>query len=393
MGRTPADEKWPQNAAEPRAWHYLIAFVPPFLALAAPVYMYGKASQRSLGYGANALYVYVILPVLDYCHDLATRTDQVSRTGHGPGSTEQVASRRKTRLLREAPVFRAMILVHSFICLSSLFGVISLILSPSAQAAGATPQSLLEKTLLVFSCGTVIAGGTAGAHELYHRVDRSSRLERFVSWLFMAVTLNPWFMQDHHNHHRHVATYNDPSSARKGESVYHYFWRFNLGTIANASQDANQRIRKTRSASGSEFAAACALLTDPFYGGCLMSVATVLILRATLSMDSLYVVLGFAFWGVVLTSIASYLEHYGLSRRADEPVLPRHSWNNPQVFSNITTWSLGTHSHHHLNSSVIYPDLKMIGGPVHRYGLVGSTLLSLVPLAFFRVTDPLIPVD
>ena len=65
--------------------------------------------------------------------------------------------------------------------------------------------------------------------------------------------------------------------------------------------------------------------------------------------------LAYSFVIVCMLEAINYLEHYGLQRKIDangnyESVSIKHSWNAPQVITNLILFKLQRHSDHHANA-------------------------------------------
>ncbi len=70
------------------------------------------------------------------------------------------------------------------------------------------------------------------AHELGHRPNKT---ERLLAEILLLTSLEMHFIPYHNNgHHFNVATPNDPATARKGEMVYAFWFRSQLGSYVQA---------------------------------------------------------------------------------------------------------------------------------------------------------------
>ncbi|MEM6640958.1 MAG: fatty acid desaturase, partial [Pseudomonadota bacterium] len=96
-----------------------------------------------------------------------------------------------------------------------------------------TELGLFGKIGWVMSHGLV--GGTLGinvAHELIHK---NTRLEKRLGDALLAMVCYPGFRIEHiYGHHRHVSTPEDRSSARFGQSLFHFLPRAIAGNVAAA---------------------------------------------------------------------------------------------------------------------------------------------------------------
>ena len=103
-----------------------------------------------------------------------------------------------------------------------------------------------ELTGMTLSCGIVI--GTCGinvGHELGHR---NSLLEQTLAKTLLLPALYMHFFIEHNlGHHRHVATPNDPASAKKGEILYFFWLKSIIGSYRNAWRLEAKRLQKSES--------------------------------------------------------------------------------------------------------------------------------------------------
>ena len=243
---------------------------------------------------------------------------------------------------------------------------------------------------LVVSVGTM--GGAIGityAHELVHR---SSRFERALGDVLLALVSYPHFATEHvHGHHRHVATPQDPATARLGESFFHFLPRTVFGSLTHAWTIAcEQQSRRGRGA---------------------WHPANVMF-RYVATMAVIYAGVGW-YWGprgllffilqgivaFVLLEGINYVEHYGLMRAEESPgrfvrVSARHSWDSSHRVSNWLLINLARHADHHLSASRRYPALASRDlAPQLPAGYATMLLLALVPPLWRRVMDHRVPTD
>ncbi len=80
-------------------------------------------------------------------------------------------------------------------------------------------------------CFYGLDGGVLGinvAHELGHR---TTKFEQVFAKILLMTSLYPHFFIEHnYGHHKHVATADDPASARYNESLY-VFWIRSIGDL------------------------------------------------------------------------------------------------------------------------------------------------------------------
>lgn len=235
-------------------------------------------------------------------------------------------------------------------------------------------------TALGMMCGVV---GINVAHELGHR---SNSFDRFLSKTLLLSSLYSHFYIEHNRgHHRHVATPNDPATARRGEMLYIFWVRAMFGAWINSWKIEADRLKRDGKPWWSSQNEMLRLQ--------LIQLAAVIgIYLAFGAHVSLYFVVA-AFIGGLLLETVNYIEHYGLARNAAangryERVMPKHSWNSNHVYGRLLLFELSRHSDHHYKASTPYQLLDHIDeAPQLPTGYPGMMLLALLPPLFFAVMN------
>jgi alkane 1-monooxygenase len=241
-------------------------------------------------------------------------------------------------------------------------------------------------TAIGLTLSTGLAAGVFGflaAHEMIH--SRHPR-ERIWGLVMLAGVLDMQFAISHViGHHRRPATFEDPATARRGESLYAFWIRSVGGQAAEAWAFETQRLaRGGRARLGP--------------GNRLLAFAAIEI--------ALLVAVGFAGWralgffvaqaalAIVLLESFNYVAHYGLARRRRpdgrlEPLRPKHSWNSVRRMNNASLFNMGRHADHHRFSARPYNELEVLdGGAQLPCGYAGVILMALIPPLWRRVMDP-----
>lgn len=225
------------------------------------------------------------------------------------------------------------------------------------------------------------AQGITFAHELGHS---RHRVDRALGWILMAVVCYPQFMVEHYRgHHVRAATWDDPASARAGESLWAFLPRTLGGSLRSALQLEAQQIARLRRS----------WLASPLMGSLLGALVWVLALAAAGQWKMLVFWLlqsAFAIW---LLETVNYIEHYGLQRRtgADgrpEPFGVQHAWNADHVISNSVLANLQRHSDHHMHAWKPFAELEPLPGPQLPTGYAGCIFLAAVPPVWFALMQP-----
>ena len=226
-------------------------------------------------------------------------------------------------------------------------------------------------------------GGVSGslgitfAHELGHS---RSRLDRVLGWLLMGSVGYAHFMVEHYRgHHPRAATFEDPASARRGESL----WRFLKRTLGGSFLSA-WRLE----------AAQLTLLRRGWPRSVLLW-ATLTQLAAAGAIGLWLGPLALLFWlvqsayAVFLLEAINYIEHYGLQRSLQgsrpEPFGVMHAWNADHLLTNCTVANLQRHSDHHMHAWKPYPELEALPGPQLPSGYAGCLFLASVPPLWFAL--------
>ncbi len=221
----------------------------------------------------------------------------------------------------------------------------------------------------------------SNAHELIHRSSRF--LHRIGMWVYISLLFG------HHTsahvlvHHRHVATPDDPNSARLGESYYHFAYRAWIGSFRAGYMAERDRLNRVgRNAWRNPYVI--------YLAGAALMLLLAFALGGWASLLGYLAIAGHAQSQLLLSD---YVQHYGLSRRVNqtgkaEPVGTRHSWNAPHWYSSAMMLNAPRHSDHHAHPTHPYPALILPpDAPMLPRNLPIMASLALVPGLWRRVMD------
>ena len=247
-----------------------------------------------------------------------------------------------------------------------------------------------ETVGLILSTGVLLgANGINVGHELGHR---GSPVQRMLGKALLIPSLYMHFHIEHNRgHHLHVATRNDPSTARYGEALYVFWPRTLLMTYINAWKLEASRIHARRETG---IKAINGMLTYTFIQG-----IYVFCLVATFGLKAALTVLSAGIVGALLLETINYIEHYGLTRKQLESgkferVTDRHSWNSNHHIGRIVLYELTRHSDHHAIAGKPYQRLDhRDAAPQLPFGYPTSMLLAMCPPLWFRIMNKRVPAD
>jgi len=225
--------------------------------------------------------------------------------------------------------------------------------------------------------GVTGSQGITFAHELGHS---RSRLDRVLAWCLMASVNYSHFMVEHYRgHHPRAATFDDPASARRGETLWRFLPRTLGGSWVNAWRLEAQQLRQLHRG----------WVRSPLAWATVVQGAWLLVLAVAFGAHGLLFWLVQSAYAVFLLETINYIEHYGLQRAEvdgrREPFAMQHAWNADHRLTNGFIANLQRHSDHHLHAWKPYPTLEPLPGPQLPTGYAGCIWLASVPPLWFKV--------
>ena len=228
------------------------------------------------------------------------------------------------------------------------------------------------------TCGAL---GINVAHELGHR---KSKFERFLAKSLLLTSLYMHFYIEHNRgHHKNVSTHEDPSSARRGEWVFFFWFRsMIMGYISAWKIEAGQLRKKGLGPIN---------LKNEMLRFQVIQLAFLGLIYWAFGWLPMLCFLAAALIGIIQLETVNYIEHYGLSRTQKESgqyerVQPWHSWNSNHTLGRLFLFELSRHSDHHYLASRKYQILRHHeASPQMPTGYPGMMLLSMVPPLWFIV--------
>jgi alkane 1-monooxygenase len=259
--------------------------------------------------------------------------------------------------------------------------VLAQFLSISSLIYGISSGIIKDNWILAAAISTGTSSGTLAivvAHELIHRKEKAWN---FAGRFLLFTVFNPYFYVHHLRiHHKYVGTDEDPVSAKFGENYYHYLIRSVSGQLKQSFQLEQKRcLSKGKSIFG----------LHNYILSCLVGYFLVLTLVGYfIAWEVSIALLLQALFANILLEYTNYIEHYGLSRKDNERVDERHSWQSDKLISRFFLIDLSRHSDHHFhaakpfNKLVSYPASPVLPG-----GYASMLLPALIPPLWFSLVN------
>ncbi|MEJ2517649.1 MAG: alkane 1-monooxygenase [Methyloceanibacter sp.] len=219
-----------------------------------------------------------------------------------------------------------------------LMCLLAVMLAVYARSASFTEKPL-QTIGAIWVVGYLFAlvGATVG-HELTHR---QGWVPQAIAHVLLGFTLNTSFVIYHvHVHHRRVGSYDEASTARRGERPFPFLARAVYGQYAQAASVEAERLRRK------------GLPVWSRHNRFLQAIAAPLAIIAVMALiGGPFALLLFglaAMLGRFFHELINYVQHYGLVRAENAPIRPRHSWDCYHRLSNVLHYNLPRHSDHHM---------------------------------------------
>ncbi|KAL4459083.1 hypothetical protein ABPG75_013948 [Micractinium tetrahymenae] len=246
-------------------------------------------------------------------------------------------------------------------------------------------------TLPVAFLGATMSAGVAGgilfttAHELLHG---PTWLDRAAANALLLAVGYPHWTESHLAHHVKVATPEDPASARRGESLYHFIPRSVWGNLVDGYSAEARRLRKRS-------APLLSLQNRMLWWVCgPLALAGAAFLAY--GWKGLTFAVGQAVVSILMLETVNFVEHYGLQRKKGrdgkyERVGPQHSWSTSFMFTSAVAFRLQRHADHHMFGTKPYHLLRDLPeAPQLPFSYPVAMMLATVPPLFFSIMDPLV---
>jgi alkane 1-monooxygenase len=339
---------------------YLLFLLPPGILLAS----------HALGRILHAWWLATLFPILFLFGVIPALDLVLGKDPVNPKAEEESALRRDRS-------YDAMLIACLPVQVASLaFGLWTLTHAPlttGQRALWIVSQGLLSGVLAINT-----------GHELIHR--QSPWLRRIGGLLLATVGYSTFAVEHVLGHHVHVATQDDPSTARRGDNAYAFVARALYVNIPRGFALERDKLRKT----GAGWWRRSELLPLSMVS----ALGLVVCIAFAGGLGALFF-LGQALVAIILLEVINFIEHYGLVRaplpggRGYVTTRPEHSWNSNFLLTNLLLFQLQRHSDHHANAARPFQVLRhMPDSPQLPFGYATMVLIALCPPLFRAIIHP-----
>ena len=273
-------------------------------------------------------------------------------------------------------------MLHNFSILIILPCILFLIVFGLIVVSDSTVSILIAAAL---GAAVGMSGGSIGittAHELIHR---QNKYMRGIGVFLLVLCCYGHFRIEHvYGHHKHVATKEDPATARRGENFYFYFIRCVINSVISSWNIEKNILDKKNINTFS--------IQNRMLHYFVLEIIFLFIAFFVAGINGLVFVIFHSFVSITLLELVNYIQHYGLERKMQngkyERFTDHHSWNSRHISANWSTFNLGLHAEHHQSASKPYPLLsqeeKVIEMPAN-YSIM--LIMALIPPLWFFVMN------
>lgn len=250
----------------------------------------------------------------------------------------------------------------------------------------AKPTTSWKYFQFVFQWSYFTGISAVGGHELIHKREWYNKI--IGTWQYYKFFYSHLILEHLEGHHKDVSTVEDPATALKNESLYHFLVRTYYEVHANTWKREN---RKTRRRLGNDVSYLTLVLNNKLFYCMTGHVALIFLVYYFLGWSSLKYQILYGIGGYGQLELINYIEHYGILRKKDEngvyeSINKFHSWN---ARSSPIMFRLQRHSDHHNHSFRPYQILRRFDeAPYHPFEYLHMVIIAFIPPLWFYCVNP-----
>jgi len=257
-----------------------------------------------------------------------------------------------------------ILLLHIPLQIACVFGLLN----------GIFNQAYTGIQMVLAALSTGILSGTSAVVVAHEYIHRKNKLKKALGLLLLFSAGNVYFYTAHLKiHHKWVGTDKDPASAKLNENVYAFFVRSVWGQIKESFLLEKKQNSKLNG------------LVLQF----IIQLLWLVILYMTIGYWAIIAWLIHSITAAFLLEYVNYVEHYGLSRQANERATEMHSWDSNQPVSRFFLIDLSRHADHHYYASKPYHTLNSYpNGNKLPSGYAGLFFVAIFPPLWYKLIHP-----
>ncbi len=207
----------------------------------------------------------------------------------------------------------------------------------------------------------------------------------------LVASLQFWSVHEYEHlfiHHRNETscTEEDTSYAKLNQSVYSYTFQVIRSNYQNAWKVQKQISQREKKSFYN-------LVNNPLLQILLLSISIPIAIALFVGEKACLFFLLQAITSMILFSVTTYHQHYGLTRRKNkegiyEPFNYMNVWNSDHYLTSRFHLNLSHHAHHHMHQFCPYQNLKIIeNAPLLPFGYLTALLVSLFPPIWYKIMN------
>lgn len=207
---------------------------------------------------------------------------------------------------------------------------------------------------------------------------RNGTFDQVYARVMVALCGYGHLMLEHSFHHANVGDLVIGGTPRVGENVYEFFLRDGVQGYRNAAGVETRRLEKSKRSVWHNHIVQNYLLYAVFLLGFTLAWGP--------AAGAIFIFQGV--FSIFAVQVITFVQHYGLERRHNEPLAGHHSWADNCVIANALTFNNNHHGEHHLKPRIPYYHLRTHPNSPRLPGsYMMMFLLALVPLYWRVIMD------
>ncbi len=221
-------------------------------------------------------------------------------------------------------------------------------------------------------------GAVPASHELNHRDDY---FRHKVGNLIDTFLLAPYGELSHnHVHHLRLDTGVDSETAYRGQNAYQFMIYMGWNRHLESWRIEADRLRKLGYSAWSWRSAV--------WRGFAQYALILAVVGSIAGWAAVGLALLVSVLALLMLTVLSYSQHYGLTRVPDSPILDHHAWNHLYPLTRGGMFEIATHSKHHGDAAITYWQLAPVADAPQQPSSWLCFMVALIPPLWVRMMQP-----